>query len=158
MLALQTENSFPSKQSKTDRVRNHPVDWWRLCYYVIKSEKRNFICFQDDWWVRISITTHYNSIHMIVNSQHVINRRTPGDTPWKKTHRCHHHVVYHHASLGSAALACCMNYTLVRLYAGAAWFSVKKQKRTEIKFYQIVNCYWSCSLYFGHWCASFKKI
>ena len=31
------------------------------------DEKRNFVTFQDVWWVRISITTHYNSIHMIIN-------------------------------------------------------------------------------------------
>ena len=32
--------------------------------YVINSEKSNFVTFLDVWWVRISITTHYNSIHM----------------------------------------------------------------------------------------------
>ena len=38
---------------------------------VISSEKRNFATFQDVWWVRISITPHYNSIHMIINCPRV---------------------------------------------------------------------------------------
>ena len=45
----------------------------------------------------------------------------------KKSHRHHHHNVYRHASLGPAALACCLNYSLVQLYARAAWFCVNKE-------------------------------
>ena len=48
----------------------------------------------------------------------------------KKRHKRHHHDVYPNASLGSAVLAFYVNYTVVRLYAGAAWLSVTKQWRT----------------------------
>ena len=33
--------------------------------------KHNFVAFRDIWWVRISITTHYNSIHIITNHPRV---------------------------------------------------------------------------------------
>ena len=35
---------------------------------VIQSEKRNFVIFRVVWCGRISITTHYNSMHLIINS------------------------------------------------------------------------------------------
>ena len=45
-------------------------------------KKRISVTFQDVWWVRISSTTHYNSIYMIINCLEVcINRGTPGGTP-----------------------------------------------------------------------------
>ena len=46
--------------------------------YVIISirakKKRNPVTFQDVWWVRISIMTHYNSIHMMINSCGYVSR------------------------------------------------------------------------------------
>ena len=45
--------------------------------WLYNLEKPNFVTFQDVWWVRSSITTHYNSIHMIIDIDE-INRRTPG--------------------------------------------------------------------------------
>ena len=57
------ENSLPASEG----FRQRPVYWWWLCNYVILLKKRNFVTFQDVWWVSISITTHYNSIHMIIN-------------------------------------------------------------------------------------------
>ena len=56
---------------------------------------------------------------MIINSQQVhvqIDRGIPGKYP--------HHDVDRHTSLGAAAPAFCVNYTVVHLYAGAAWFCV----------------------------------
>ena len=41
--------------------------------------------------------------------------RLTGGQTLKETHRRHHHDVYCHASFGSAALACCVNYTLEQL-------------------------------------------
>ena len=39
---------------------------------------------QDVWLVKISITTHYNSIHMIISCPQVqIDRGYTGETPWK---------------------------------------------------------------------------
>ena len=60
---LQKTASIPSSEG----VRQCPVYWWWSCNYVILRQKRNFITFQDVWWVSISITTHYNNIHMIIN-------------------------------------------------------------------------------------------
>ena len=64
---------------------------------------------QDVCWVRISITTHYNSIHVILNCQQVqIDRRTPGKhvgNTQTSSSWCHRDVIvtssYPHASLGS---------------------------------------------------------
>ena len=70
--ALQTETlvNFPPENSL------HPCQWESDSF---QFKKRNFVTFQDVWWVRISITTHYNSINMIINCQQVyIDRRTPG--------------------------------------------------------------------------------
>ena len=53
------------------------------------------------WWVRISITAHYNSIHIIINSQWVhIYMVGHGGKCIEKTHRCQNHDVYRHASFG----------------------------------------------------------
>ena len=47
------------------------------------TEERNFVTFQDVWWVRISITTHYNSIHMIINSTGLDWQEDTWEPPWK---------------------------------------------------------------------------
>ena len=46
-----------------------------------------------------------------------------------KTYRHHHHDVHCHCSLGSTALAFCVNYTAVCLHAGAASLCVNDQWR-----------------------------
>lgn len=51
----------------SERVRQRQL--MAIINYVIRSEKCNFDTFQDVRWVRILITTHYNSIHTIINSQ-----------------------------------------------------------------------------------------
>ena len=104
------QGTFPQKTAAvpaSEGVRQCPVYWWS-CNYLLKREKRNFVTFQDVWWVSISITTHHNSIHMVINCH---GFRLTGGTPGK--HRRHHHDVYRHASLGAAAPAFCVNYTAV---------------------------------------------
>ena len=38
---------------------------------LMVTKKSNFDTFQYVWWVRSSIVTHYNSIHMTIDSQQV---------------------------------------------------------------------------------------
>ena len=71
-----------------------------------KCKKRNSVTFQDVWWVRISITTHYNSIHVIINWFRLTGGHQ-GNT--LKTHRSHHSGICRHASLGAAAPGFCVN-------------------------------------------------
>ena len=66
------------------------VFWWWLCNYVVRAKKkRYFDTFQDVWWVSISVTTHYNCIHMIINSCGYMFRLTGGrrGITLKITHR-----------------------------------------------------------------------
>ena len=75
-------------------VGSGPYYWWTEPVWMDKLASRiegvsivpsdNFVPFQDVWWVRISVTTHYNSIHMIINWPRVwIGRRDTGETSWK---------------------------------------------------------------------------
>ena len=57
----------PRKQPPSPLVRESDSIQFTDGDYVIKCEKCNFITFQDVWWVRISITTYYNSIHLLIN-------------------------------------------------------------------------------------------
>ena len=64
--------TFPQKTASlpmSDSQTGSSVYWWWLCNYVIQSKTGNI--FQDAWWVRISITSLYNGIHMIINSEQV---------------------------------------------------------------------------------------
>ena len=75
-LLSKTSVKFPPENSLRpcgERFRQHPVtDSITDGDYVIKSRKCDSpVTFQDVWWVRISTTTHYNTIHMIINSQQV---------------------------------------------------------------------------------------
>ena len=66
--------TFPQKTASvpvSEKVGQHPVYWWWLFDCVISSEKRNFVTFQDVWWVRISTITRHNCTHMIINHQQV---------------------------------------------------------------------------------------
>ena len=122
------------KQPPSPRVRESDrvaVYWWQLCNYVIKSEKRNFVTSQDAWWVRIPITTHYNSIHMIISSRQAkslcvrmaniwiktalammilwrallwLSKKTWGPKRWLGHFRIHFHLSYHIPSNGDVSL------------------------------------------------------
>ena len=72
------------------------------------------------WWLRISITTHYNRIHIIRNCHPFRFGGHLGNTLKTYLHP-------HHDSLGAAASAFCVNYTEVRLHIGAASLCVNKQ-------------------------------
>ena len=52
------------------------------------------------------------SLHIVTASISLKTRLTRGHRGnTLKTHRCHHHDVFHHASLGAAASSFCVNYT-----------------------------------------------
>lgn len=65
-----TEWTFPQKEPASllasERARQHP-----LFTDVIKSKNCTVVTFHDAWWSRISITVHYDSIRMIINSRRV---------------------------------------------------------------------------------------
>ena len=126
---LSSRKQPPSpKVRESDRVA---VYWWQLCNYVIKSEKRNFVTSQDAWWVRIPITTHYYSIHMIISSRQAkslcvrraniwiktalammilwrallwLSKKTWGPKRWLGHFRIHFHLSYHIPSNGDVSL------------------------------------------------------
>lgn len=70
------------------------------------SENCNIL--QDAWWVRISTTTHYNSINMIINNRYMF-RLTGGNTL---------------KSIDLNIRTC----TVMHLFGSSAWVSVNKQR------------------------------
>ena len=63
------QGPLPGKHPLSRWVRESDSFQFTDGVYVIMQFKEKFylLTFQDVWWVRISITTHYNSIHMIIN-------------------------------------------------------------------------------------------
>ena len=65
--------TFPGKQPPSLRVSQTASSLLMVIYVIMsfKVKNSNFVTFQDVWWVRISITPHFNSIHMIINCPRV---------------------------------------------------------------------------------------
>ena len=96
----------PRKQplSSWVTVTKRPVCWWWLCN--LEWKMKNFVTFQDVWCVRISITTHYNSTHVIITYLRVEIHRGGHWENTLKTHTRHHHDVYHLFRSRSTSFLC----------------------------------------------------